>query len=159
VEQGTALNRQQRRHLKQLNSKHGGFWVVAIDRTQWKQHNVFMASVIWGTHALPLYFEQIDHRGNSALVCQKRLIKQALRLLKSKKYPVLILGDREFHSPKLADWLVSRNIFFCLRQRKSLYFKTRLEAEYETVGSQGFQPVNPASIPKCSVIKKMALAR
>jgi hypothetical protein len=61
VEQGTALNRQQRRHLKQLNSKHGGFWVVAIDRTQWKQHNVFMASVIWGTHALPLYFEQIDH--------------------------------------------------------------------------------------------------
>jgi hypothetical protein len=86
VEQGTALNRQQRRHLKQLNSKHGGFWVVAIDRTQWKQHNVFMASVIWGTHALPLYFEQIDHRGNSALVCQKRLIKQALRLFKSKKY-------------------------------------------------------------------------
>jgi hypothetical protein len=68
VEQGTALNRQQRRHLKQLNSKHGGFWVVAIDRTQWKQHNVFMASVIWVTHALPLYFEQIDHRGNSALV-------------------------------------------------------------------------------------------
>jgi hypothetical protein len=140
VEQGTALNRQQRRHLKQLNSKHGGFWVVAIDRTQWKQHNVFMASVIWGTHALPLYFEQIDHRGNSALVCQKRLIKQALRLFKSKKYPVLILGDREFHSPKLADWLASRNISFCLRQRKSLHFKTRLEAEYETVGSQGFQP-------------------
>jgi hypothetical protein len=140
VEQGTALNRQQRRHLKQLNSKHGGFWVVAIDRTQWKQHNVFMASVIWGTHALPLYFEQIDHRGNSTLVCQKRLIKQALRLFKSKKYPVLILGDREFHSPKLADWLASRNISFCLRQRKSLHFKTRLEAEYETVGSQGFQP-------------------
>lgn len=140
MEQGTALNRQQRRHLKQLNSKHGGFWVVAIDRTQWKQHNVFMASVIWGTHALPLYFEQIDHRGNSALVCQKRLIKQALRLFKSKKYPVLILGDREFHSPKLADWLTSRNISFCLRQRKSLHFKTRLKAEYETVGSQGFQP-------------------
>ena len=38
---------------------------MAIDRTQWQQHNVFMASVIWGKHALPLCFEQIDHRGNS----------------------------------------------------------------------------------------------
>ena len=140
MEGGTALNRQQRRHLKHLKSKHHGFWIVAIDRTQWQQHNVFMASVIWGTHALPLYFEQIDHRGNSSLVGQKRLIKQVLRLFKSKKYPVLILGDREFHSPKLADWLTSRGISFCLRQRKSLHFKTTLEADYETVGSQGFQP-------------------
>jgi hypothetical protein len=140
VEQGTTLNRQQRRHLKQLKSKQGGFWVVAIDRTQWQQHNVFMASVIWGNHALPLYFEQMDHRGNSALVCQKRLIKQVLRLFKSKKHPVLILGDREFHSPKLADWLMSRNLSFCLRQPKSLHFKTTLEADYKTAGSQGFQP-------------------
>ncbi len=140
MEQGKVLNRQQRRHLPQLKSKHGGFWIVAIDRTQWQQHNVFMASVIWGKHALPLCFEQIDHPGNSDLVCQKRLIKQVLRLFKSKKYPVLILGDREFHSPKLADWLASRAVSFCLRQRKSLHFKATLESDYETVGSQGFQP-------------------
>ena len=99
-----------------------------------------MASVIWGTHALPLYFEQIGHRGNSDLACQQRLIKQVLRLFKSKKYPVLILGDREFHSPKLADWLTSRGVSFCLRQRKSLHFKATLDSDYETVGSQGFQP-------------------
>ena len=123
MEAGSVLNRQQRRHLLQLKSKRGGFWIVAIDRTQWQQHNVFMASVIWGKHALPLYFEPIDHRGNSDLACQKRLIKQVLRLFKAKKYPVLILGDREFHSPKLADWLTSRGVSFCLRQRKSLHFK------------------------------------
>lgn len=126
VEQGTALNRQHRRHLKKLKSKHGGFWIIAIDRTQWKERNVFMASLIWGTHALPLYFEEIGHQGNSDFVCQKHLIKQVLRLFKSKKYPVLILGDREFHSPKLADWLGSRAVSFCLRQRKSLHFKTLL---------------------------------
>lgn len=140
VEQGRVLNRQQRRHLRQLKSKQGGFWVIAIDRTQWQQHNVFMASVIWGKHALPLCFEPIDHLGSSDLACQKRLIKQVLRLFKSKKYPVLILGDREFQSPKLADWLDSRDVSFCLRQRKSLHFKTMLESDYETVGSQGFQP-------------------
>jgi hypothetical protein len=123
-----------------LKAKHGGFWVVAIDRTQWQQHKVFMASLIWGTHALPLCFEQIDHRGNSDLSCQQRLIKQVLRLFKSKKYPVLILGDCEFHSPKLADWLRSRGVTFCLRQRKSLYFKTTLASDYEMIGDQGLQP-------------------
>lgn len=134
VETGTALNRQQRRHLKKLKRKQDGFWIVAIDRTQWKKHNVFMASLIWGTHALPLYFEEVGHQGSSDLLCQKRLIKQVLRLFKSKKYPVLILGDREFHSPKLAAWLHSRDVAFCLRQRKSLHFKALNASQYEIIG-------------------------
>ena len=113
---------------------------MAIDRTQWKKRNVFMASLIWGTHALPLYFEEVGHKGNSDLVCQKRLLKQVLRLFKSKKVPVLVLGDREFHSPKLADWLNSRDVSFCLRQRKSLYFKTQGSSEYETLKSKEFKP-------------------
>ncbi|MEL7309813.1 MAG: transposase, partial [Pseudomonadota bacterium] len=140
LENGTALNRQQRRHLKKLKSKHGGFWIIAIDRTQWKERNVFMASLIWGTHALPLYFEEIGHKGNSDLVCQKRLIQQVLRLFKSKKFPILILGDREFHSPKLAEWLEARDISFCLRQRKSFHFKVQNASEYEIVGKKGFKP-------------------
>lgn len=140
VENGTALNRQQRRHFKKLKRKQGGFWVIAIDRTQWQKHNVFMASLIWGTHALPLYFEEVGHPGNSNLACQKRLIKQVLRLFKSKKYPLLILGDREFHSPKLAAWLDSRSLAFCLRQRKNLHFKPQDTVEYQIIGQAGFKP-------------------
>lgn len=140
IEHGSALNRQQRRHLKRLKSKHGGFWIIAIDRTQWKKHNVFMASLIWGSHALPLYFEEVGNKGNSDLACQKRLLKQVLRLFKSKKYPILILGDREFHSPKLAAWLESRKVSFCLRQRKTLHFKTQDSSEYATLKSKAFKP-------------------
>lgn len=99
-----------------------------------------MASLIWGTHALPLYFVDIDHPGNSNLACQKRLIKQVLRLFKSKKYPVMILGDREFHSPKLASWLDSRGLAFCLRQRKSLHFKGPDSSNYQIIGQAGFKP-------------------
>lgn len=99
-----------------------------------------MASLIWGTHALPLYFEEIGHKGNSDLVCQKRLIQQVLRLFKSKKFPILILGDREFHSPKLSEWLEARDISFCLRQRKSFHFKVQNASEYEIVGKKGFKP-------------------
>ena len=140
VEDGTALNRDQRRHLHRLKHKRHGFWVVAIDRTQWKNHNVFMASLIWGRHALPLYFEEVGHKGNSNLAMQKRLIRQVLRLFKSKKYPVLILGDREFHSPKLGQWIDSRGVSFCLRQRKSLHFKPQDATNYQIVGDQGWKP-------------------
>jgi len=70
-----------------------------MDRTQWKGRNIFMVSIVWGTHALPLYWEVLEHVGNSNLATQKRLLKTVLHLFKN--YPVLVLGEREFHSPKL----------------------------------------------------------
>ena len=32
-----------------------GYWLIAIDRTEWKARNVFMVSLVWGRHALPIY--------------------------------------------------------------------------------------------------------
>lgn len=138
VETGKELNHQQRRKLKRLRRKKKGFWVVSIDRTQWKRRNVFMACLIWGNHALPLYYEDIGHDGSSNLAQQKRLLRQALSLFKT--YPVLVLGDREFHSPKLGQWLDKHGVKFCLRQKKSLHFKTTEATEYEVLSQQGFKP-------------------
>ena len=101
---------------------------MAIDRTQWKGRNVFMVSLVWGTHALPLYWEVLDHVGNSDLKTQKRLLKAVLHLFKNT--PVLVLGDREFHSPKLAAWLDSRGVYFALRQKKNLHFQAALNEAY-----------------------------
>jgi hypothetical protein len=135
---GRGLNRAQRRRLKKLKHRKYGYWILAIDRTEWKGRNVFMVSLVWGTHALPLYWELLKQRGNSDLRTQKRLLKAVLPLLKN--YPVLVLGDREFHSPKLADWLDSRGIKFALRQKKDLHFQVNLEAEYTVVKDLGIQP-------------------
>ena len=49
-----------------------------------------MVSIVWGTHALPLYWEVLEQVGNSDLKTQKRLLKAVLHLFKS--YPVLVLG-------------------------------------------------------------------
>ena len=115
------MNRAQRRRLRQLKSQKFGYWLVAIDRTQWQERNVFMVSLVWGRHALPLYWEVLPQRGNSDLTTQKRLLKAVLPLFKN--YPVLVLGDREFHSPKLAEWLDSQGLAFVLRQKKYLPFR------------------------------------
>jgi len=125
VQTGGHLNRDQRRRLKRLKHHKHGYWVIAIDRTQWKGRNVFMVSLVWGTHALPLYWEVLKQVGNSDFNTQKRLLKTVLILFKN--YPVLVLGDREFHSPKLAEWLDDRGIFFALRQKKDVTFPSSVE--------------------------------
>jgi hypothetical protein len=137
VRTGQGVNRAQRRALKKKHQKYG-YWLIAIDRTQWKERNIFMVTVVWGTHALPVYWEVLNQVGNSSLKTQKRWLKVALRLFKQES--VLVLGDREFHSPKLAAWLDSRGVFFALRQKKSLHFQTQAGETYKALKDQGFKP-------------------
>ena len=36
-----------------------GYVVMAVDRTQWKGRNLMMVTVVWGKHALPVYWEPL----------------------------------------------------------------------------------------------------
>ncbi|WP_414530943.1 IS4 family transposase [Nodularia chucula] len=135
---GHRRNRELRRYLNQKKHQKFGYWMIAIDRTQWKGRNIFMITLVWGTHALPLYWETLNHVGNSNLKTQKRLLNTALSLLKNCR--VVVLADREFHSPKLAQWLESKGVYFALRQKKDLYFQENLTQEYQVLKNQGFKP-------------------
>jgi Transposase DDE domain len=137
-QRGHRLNRERRRSLKKLKHHKYGYWIVAIDRTQWKGHNLFMVSLVWGTYALPLYWEVLNKPGNSDLRNQKRLLSTVLHLFKLS--PVLVLGDREFHSPKLASWLNARGVCFVLRQRKDFHFQEHLGQDYQVIKALGFKP-------------------
>ena len=135
--QGRGLNRDQRRHLKKLKRRTGGSLILALDRTQWKGRNLLMVTVVWGNHALPVYWEIIPKDGSSNLSTQVRLLKRAIKLF--TPHPMLVLGDREFHSPKLAQALSRFKVDFCLRQKKSVYLKVH-DGSYEAVKSMGFGP-------------------
>ena len=82
--------------------------MVAIDRTQWRDKNIFVISLIWEHRSLPLYWQILSKKGSSNLQEQQLLIRPILRLL--KKYQIVILGDREFGSVKLARWLCEKNV-------------------------------------------------
>ena len=97
-----------------------------------------MVTLVWGSHALPLYWELLEHVGNSDLRTQKRVLKIALKLLKN--YPTLVIGDREFHSPKLAEWLDQQGVYFALRQKKDFHFQQHPGDEYQILKDQGFKP-------------------
>ena len=82
--------------------------------------------------------EGVKKSGNSDLKTQKRLLGTVLLLFKN--YPVLVLGDREFHSPKLASWLDSRGVSFALRQKKDFQFQENLGEDYQVLKKLGFKP-------------------
>ncbi|MEM9213282.1 MAG: IS4 family transposase [Cyanobacteria bacterium P01_F01_bin.150] len=110
---------------------------LAIDRTSWGIVNILMVSVIYDHRAWPIYWEALDKKGNSNLDEQKRVLGTSLALL-SESVPV-VLGDREFCSPKLAHWLGEQNAYFCLRQKCNT--KILEEAEvYQELRDYGLQP-------------------
>jgi hypothetical protein len=79
---------------------------LAIDRTQWKDKNLFLVAVIYKRNGLPIYWQFLEKRGASNLAEQKALLRPVFKLLKS--YELVILGDREFHSVELAHKSVTK---------------------------------------------------
>jgi hypothetical protein len=88
--------------------------IVAIDRTQWRDLNIFFICLIWQQKALPLYWQILPKKGCSNTREQKKLIIPTF-LLKTK-YKFALIGDREFGSVKLAKWLGEKNVRFVLQQ-------------------------------------------
>ncbi|NJL81933.1 MAG: transposase [Chloroflexaceae bacterium] len=94
---------------------------LAIDRIQWQEKNLFVIAVIISRRAIPVYWQFLEKRGASNLAEQQALLRPVLKLL--NEYNLVILGDREFHSIKLAKWLKSRRVSFVFRQKKDTYIK------------------------------------
>lgn len=110
---------------------------VAIDRTQWRDQNIFVISLIFQRRALPLYWQILPKKGCSNIDDQKKLIRPILSLL--KKYKFVLVGDREFGSVKLGKWLCEKNVKFVLRIQKSRDIQQE-GSEYKRLSELGLMP-------------------
>jgi hypothetical protein len=107
---------------------------LVIDRTSWGYINLFMISVVWDKRAFPIYFELLPKFGASKFEEQKAVLTKVLPLF--KPYKVVVLGDREFCSVKLANWLRDENVYFCLRLKKNefLQFQSEIWVQLNDLG-------------------------
>jgi hypothetical protein len=96
---------------------------VVIDRTNWSRINLFMVSVVWDKRAFPVYFSLLPKLGSSNLDEQTKILSKILPLFEN--YKICVLGDREFCSVKLANWLKQRNVYFCLRLKKNHFVEIK----------------------------------
>ncbi|GAB1544740.1 hypothetical protein NUACC21_74160 [Scytonema sp. NUACC21] len=109
--------------------------IIALDRTQWKDNNILMASVIYQKRAFPIYWCVLDKKGCSNLSEQQKVLRPVIKLL--KQYQLVIVGDREFHGIELADWLARQGLKFVFRQKKDTTFREK---------RQKFQPLSTIPI-------------
>jgi hypothetical protein len=110
---------------------------IAIDRSQWGQINLFTIALIWHRRAIPLYWCLLPKLGNSNLGEQTNALQQVLPLL--KEYKVIVLGDREFCSVDLGNWLKAMGVSFCLRLKKNHCLETE-NLIWQRLGQLGVVP-------------------
>ncbi len=117
--------------------KKGERLVITIDRTQWENNNISMASVIWKKRALPIYWLLLSKKGSSNFYEQVATIRPILKLLKD--YEPVVIGDREYRSTSFALWLTKKKIYFILRLNKSTKIRPRYK-KYQTLDSLDIKP-------------------
>ena len=91
---------------------------ITIDRTQWQELNLLMISLVWKKRGIPLNWKFLPKIGNSNLAEQSEVLTPVFSLLKD--YQIVVLGDREFCSLDLANWLRQKNVWFSLRLKKNV---------------------------------------
>ena len=115
----------------------GNRLIITIDRTQWKDNNISMVSVIWNKRALPIYWLLLKKKGSSNFYEQVATIRPILKLLKD--YKLVVIGDREYRSTSLALWLTKKKIDFILRLNKNTKIKPRYK-KYQSLDSLEIKP-------------------
>lgn len=95
--------------------------------------------MIWRKRAIPIYWKMLDKQGNSTLENQQFVLMPVFAALSD--YDLLVLGDREFCSVTLANWLRDKKVGFCLRLKKNVCIKTESELWTE-LKMLGLEPGN-----------------
>lgn len=110
---------------------------LVIDRTNWSRINLLMISVVWQKRSFPIYFELLPKLGSSNIAEQKKALSQVIPIF--NKYRVCVLGDREFCSVKLATYLQSWGVYFCLRLKKNEFVEVEKDI-WRELNNLGFRP-------------------
>jgi hypothetical protein len=96
-----------------------------------------MVSAIVQKRAFPIFWTLLDKHGASNLVEQQQVLRPVIRLL--KRYKLVIVGSREFHSIELAQWLHRQHLSFVLRQKCNTTFREKRQP-FQSLDTIPIQP-------------------
>ena len=82
-----------------------------------------MVSAIYQKRVFPIFWTLLDKQGASNLGEPQQVLRPVMRLF--KKYKLVIIGDREFHSIELAQWLHRQHLSFVLCQKGNTTFREK----------------------------------
>ena len=145
--------------IQQIITRHiakGKPLIIALDRTQWKENNILMASAIYLNRALPIFWILLEKKGASDLREQQIVLRPVIKLFKA--YKVVIIGDKEFHSVELAHWLHRQGVKFVFRQKKDTTFRQNGQ-KFKSLSQVEISPGMKQFLPQITLTQKKGFGR
>jgi len=130
--------------------------IIALDRTSWQSNNILMASAIYQKRALPIFWIFLPKKGASDLREQQIVLRPIIKLFKTHQR--VIVGDREFHSVDLAQWLDRQDVKFVLRQKKSTTFRTS-KRKFTSLSNVQVAPGQREFLSQINITQKKGFSR
>ncbi|HEY9807907.1 MAG TPA: IS4 family transposase [Halomicronema sp.] len=130
--------------------------IIAVDRTQWQDNNILMASAIYERRALPIFWIVLDKKGASNFREQQIVLRPVIRLFKS--YKMVIVGDREFHGIELWQWIDAQGVKFVLRQKKNTTFRQKRQ-KFSSLSTLKLAPGQKQFLPQIHLTPKKGFNR
>lgn len=105
---------------------------LIVDRTNWKRgaknFNLLTIGTLLENVFMPLYWTQLDKRGNSNTEDRKVLIEGLSELIEKAGKTIkgsILLADREFIGQLWFEYLLSKHLSFVIRLRENMYFELK----------------------------------
>jgi len=133
---------------------------LVLDRTEWIKRgipvNVLDVALSYKGRSLPLFWLVFNRRGNSSLQDWKAVLTPVIEALRSASWTqgkqIHVVADREFASPKLAEWLwVTFRVGSTLRLKRSEYFNSEAETVKVSEYLSRLHPGNRRFLRGCTI--------
>lgn len=102
---------------------------LVVDRSNWKRgiknFNLLTIGNLMENIFMPIYWLQLNKRGNSNIDDRKALIEGLCNLAAKAGKTIkesILLADREFIGQTWFEYLLSKNLSFVIRLREKMYF-------------------------------------
>ena len=130
--------------------------IIALDRTAWQENNILIASAIYQKRAFPIFWILLSKKGASNLREQQIVLRPVIKLFKA--HQIVIVGDREFHSVDLAEWIDRQGVKFVLRQKKDTNFRLR-RGKFNSLSSVQIAPGQREFFSEINLTQKKGFGR
>jgi hypothetical protein len=130
--------------------------IIALDRTAWRENNILMASAIYQKRAFPIFWVLLSKKGASDLREQQVVLRPVIKLFKT--HQIVIVGDREFHSVDLAQWIDRQGVKFVLRQKKDTTFRQK-RRKFNSLSSIQIAPGQREFLSEINITQKKGFGR
>jgi hypothetical protein len=130
--------------------------IIALDRTAWQENNILIASAIYQKRAFPIFWILLSEKGASNLREQQIVLRPVIKLFKA--HQIVIVGDREFHSVDLAEWIDRQGVKFVLRPKKDTNFRLR-RRKFNSLSSVQIAPGQRIFFSEINITQKKGFGR